>query len=89
MEETMCSHESEFGKMTPYCIDRLGPLTNHKIANAEHHCRGLLLFALCRYEPHGRPLGCFTDRFGVSQVRRSDFGFRQTLLTQSPADLMW
>jgi hypothetical protein len=68
VEEALRSHKSKFRKMAAYCIDRLGPLANHKIADAEHHCRSLLLFAFCRYEPHGRPLSSFTDRFSVSRI---------------------
>ena len=68
MEEALRSHESELGKMASYRVDRLGPLANHKIANAEDHCRSLLFFALCRHEPHGRPLCGFTNRFGISRV---------------------
>lgn len=68
MEEALRSHKSKFRKMAAYCIDRLGPLANHKIADAEHNGRGLLLFALHGHEPHGRPLGRFADRFRVSWI---------------------
>ncbi len=68
MEETLRGDQPEFGKMATYRIDGLGPLAHHEIADAEHHCRSLLLFALHRNEPHGRPLSCFADRFGVSSI---------------------
>lgn len=68
VEEALRSHKSKLRKMAADCIDRLGPLANHEIADAEHHCRSLLLFAFCRYETHGRPQSSFTDRFSVSRI---------------------
>lgn len=67
-QDALCSHQPKFGKMAPYRIDGLGPLAHHKIADAKHNGCGLLLFALHRYEPHGRSLGCFADRFCVSRI---------------------
>ncbi|MFK4492260.1 transposase [Bradyrhizobium sp. USDA 336] len=68
MDEPLRGHQSEFSKMPTYRIDGLGPLAHHKVTNAKHHGRSLLLFALHGHEPHGRPLGCFADRFGVSGI---------------------
>jgi hypothetical protein len=62
------SNKPEFGKIAAYCIDGLGPLAHHKIANAKHNRFSLLRFALHLYEPHSRPLRCFADRFGVSCI---------------------
>ncbi|ESY81073.1 hypothetical protein X739_28110 [Mesorhizobium sp. LNHC220B00] len=68
VEEALRSHKSKLRKMALYRIDPLGPLPNYQIANAEHHGRRLLLFALRRYEPHGRPLCSFMDLFSISRI---------------------
>ncbi|NEX00149.1 hypothetical protein DY467_25595 [Rhodopseudomonas sp. BR0G17] len=68
METTLRSHKAEFRKMATYCINSLGPLANQKIANTEYHRRGLLLFTLCRHEPHSGLLGSFANRFGISDI---------------------
>jgi hypothetical protein len=66
MEASLRGHHPELCKMTTYRIDGLGPLPYQKIASAKYYGDNLLLFALHRHEPHGRPLGCFADRFPAS-----------------------
>ena len=64
-----------WGAMTPNSarwprrrIDRMRALAHQKIARAEQHTLGLLLFRLYSHEAHGRALYRLADRLRVRRV---------------------
>ena len=72
----------ELTQMAAKRIDRLRPLPDQQLTDAEHHGSPLGLFALHGHEAHRRAHGRFADRLGIGSIvllplhERSDVGRR-------------